>query len=220
VLTVASAMGLLVEYPRMDEVHLTWSACLGLAVGVIVLDRWRGWLSRRWSLSGGVSRGMLLTALLLVPVSMALPNLAVRTDGLRTPSGVARLEAVEGLDGASGVLVSTEQRASLVATVEYVRGAITPGEPIFVYPISPLIYVLTGPNPTRFSHLFPGTATDSEILDIIAVLDHTPVRLVVVSDAALAFIGPAHANQPLEDYLATHYRPAAQYGEYRVLVKP
>jgi hypothetical protein len=50
-------------------------------------------------------------------------------------------------------------------------------------------------------------------------LDQLPVRVVIVSDSALLFWGPANQNQPLEDYLAAHYRDSARFGEFRVLLR-
>ena len=49
-LTVAGALMFLAEYPRMDSIHLAWSAPLALGAGAVMLDRFHSWLSRRWSL--------------------------------------------------------------------------------------------------------------------------------------------------------------------------
>jgi hypothetical protein len=163
-------------------------------------------------------------SLLFVPLIAALPNVAQRTDGLFTDS--AELRSFQstygtGLSGVDGVLVSVQDASTLINTARYVRAITAPGEPVFVYPLSPLLYVMTDrPNPTRFGHLFPGTATDTQLDDILSKLDTTPVRVVVVSNAALDFVGAAKQNAPLEDYLARTYRQAAQFGDYRVLLRP
>ena len=52
---------------------------------------------------------------------------------------------------------------------------------------------------------------------LIAILDHTPVNLAVVSESDLAFWGPPNENAPLEAYLVGNYHEIAQFGAYRVL---
>jgi hypothetical protein len=219
-LLVASALALLVEYPRMDEVHLAWSGCLGLAAAAWLLDRGYSGLVRRWRVGWGAA---LWASLLCVPLLAALPNVAQRLDGVVTGSGQLRSFQSTygtGLSGVDDVLVSVEEASTLINAARYVREVTAPGEPIFAYPISPLFYVMTDrPNPTRFAHLFPGTATNTQIDDIVARLENARVRVVVVSSAALDFVGRPGSNQPLEDYLATRYREADRFGDYRVLVR-
>jgi hypothetical protein len=82
------------------------------------------------------------------------------------------------------------------------------------------VYVISNrPNPTRFAHLYPGAASPDELNHVIAILADSPVRVVVVSDAALSFWGPPAANAPLETYLGQMYRDVARFGEYRVLTR-
>jgi hypothetical protein len=132
----------------------------------------------------------------------------------------APLVSVRGLPGFDGVQVTGEQAASLVAASIYVRDSTPPGGPIFVYPTSPLVYVMADrTNPTRFAHLYPGAASDVQLHQLMDTLDQLPVRVVIVSDSALLFWGPANQNQPLEDYLAAHYRDSARFGEFRVLLR-
>ena len=114
--------------------------------------------------------------------------------------------------------VSTDQASTLVATAQFVAANTQPGEPIFVYPTSPLVYVLANrTNPTRFAHLYPGAASPTALDEVIARLDQTPVYLVVVSAADLAYWGPVDENAPLEAYFVDKYHEIAQFGEYRVL---
>jgi hypothetical protein len=223
-LTAASAMMLLAEYPRMDEAHLAWSACLALCTGAVVLARVYAMLVDRWSLRG-LGRGALYATLLVVPVSSTLPNVPGRAENfiVRADDGGWRrapLATVSGLPGFDGVQVTGEQAASLVAASISVRDSTAPGEPIFVYPTSPLMYVMADrPNPTRFAHLYPGAASAAQLNQLMHTLEQRAVRVVVVSAAAMVFWGPANENQPLEDYLATHYQQAAQFGEFRVLMR-
>jgi hypothetical protein len=221
-MTVASALMLLAEYPRLDEAHLAWSACLALATGSVVLGQVYATLVDRWSLHG-LGRGVLATALLAVPVATSLPNLPARSVGFLEKANSVRLApraTVTGLPGFDGALVTGEQSATLVATAIYVRDSTTPGEPIFVYPTSPLLYVLADrPNPTRFAHLYPGAASADGLNQLMATLGQLPVRVLIVSAAGLVFWGPPATNQPLEEYLAARYRDVARFGEYRVLIR-
>jgi hypothetical protein len=223
-LTAASALTLLTEYPRMDEAHLAWSACLALSTGAIVLGRVYEVLIDRWSLRG-LGRGVLCSTLLLVPVITTLPNLSARTEGFIVPSSDggwrrAPLANVTGLPGFNGVQVTGDQAASFVAASIYVRDSTAPAEPIFVYPTSPLVYVMADrTNPTRFAHLYPGAASAAQLNQLVDTLDQLPVRIVIVSDSGLFAWGPPKLNQALEDYLVTHYRESARFGEFRVLVR-
>jgi hypothetical protein len=218
-IAVASALILLTEYPRVDEVHLAWSAGLSLATGAVVLGQAYVKLANGWGLHG-VQRGVLVAALTAVPAATALANLSTRTQGLVDAWRVTRLVVLTGLPAVEGIVVAGEQASGVVAAAHYVRATTMPGEPIFVYPSSPLLYVMTErTNRTRFAHLYPGAASADALNGIIEALGQIPVRVVIVSETALSFWGPAAANQPLEDYLARSYAEVARFGEYRVLLK-
>jgi hypothetical protein len=222
-LTVASALTFLTEYPRVDDMHLAWSAGLPLATGAVVLGRTSASLAARWNV-GRIARGALGAALLTVPIASVIPNLAERSQGYVQVSEAGLHLAPEGpashLSGLAGLIVTDEQAATLLAAARYVEDNTAPGEPIFVYPSSPLVYVISNrPNPTRFAHLYPGAASPDELNHVIAILADSPVRVVVVSDAALSFWGPPAANAPLETYLGQMYRDVARFGEYRVLTR-
>ncbi len=227
-LVVASAVTFLTQYPRIDEVHLTWSACLPLATGAVVLAYLYTQLARRWVL-GGLGRFVLALALVLVPLATAVRNLGVRTEGyiglpetsVLAPSG-ASLAVVPRvrLDDppmVAGISVPKLETTRLIATVQFVSANTRPGEPIFVYPTAPLLYVLADrPNPTRFAHLYPGAASPTELAAVINTLQTAPVNLVVVSESQLLFWGPPAQNNDLENYLANNYTPVAQFGDYYV----
>jgi hypothetical protein len=124
------------------------------------------------------------------------------------------------LPAVEGVLVADAQASTLQAVLGAVQSNTLPGEPIFVYPSSPLLYVMADrPNPTRFAHLYPGAASSDELEHIIAILNHTPVRVVVVSYAALSFWGPPAGNGLLEDFLSHNYSQRAHFREYRIFVR-
>jgi len=118
----------------------------------------------------------------------------------------------------AGIVVPSNEANTLVAASQFVATNTAPGEPIFVYPTSPLVYVLAHrPNPTRFAHLYAGAASPSELDDLITTLDQEPVNLVVVCESDLAFWGAPHENASFETYLVDHYHEIAQFGAYRVL---
>jgi hypothetical protein len=228
-LLIASAITFLTQYPRVDEVHLTWSACLPLATGAVVLAYLFAELARRWNVHG-FRRYVLAAALVLVPLATAARNLGVRSEGFiglvdtslpeHAAAGVqlaARTRLAEPASVA-GMTVPAPEASRLVAAADYISANTRPGEPIFVYPTAPLLYVLAErPNPTRFDHLYPGAASPSELSSVIDALEATPVNLVVVSESQLLFWGPPAQNSALEDYLANNYAPVAQFGDYYVL---
>jgi len=187
------------QYPRMDTLHLAWSAPLLLVVGAVALDRARppgAWL-------------------VLIPGACLLtgPLLLSRLDTLRQP----RVPLAE-VRLASDVQVPVQTAADLQGVVADIQRRTQPGEPIFVSPTSPLLYALAErPNPTQFDHLNPGAATPSQIDGVLADLDAAHVRLVVISDFWRAAWGPPGPNAPLEVWLDGHFAEVARYGAYRVL---
>jgi hypothetical protein len=229
-LLIAGAVTFLTEYPRMDEVHLTWSACLPLAVGAVVLAYLFTDLARRWNIHG-LQRYVLAAALVLVPLATAARNIGTRTDGFvglvdtslpeNAGGGGVRFTARTRLDeppSVAGITVPTQEASRLIAAAHYISANTRPGEPIFVYPTAPLLYVLADrPNPVRFDHLYAGAASPSELAGVISTLQAAPVNLVVVSESQLLFWGPPAQNAQLEDYLANNYVPVAQFGDYYIL---
>jgi hypothetical protein len=183
----------LTQYPRMDTLHLAWSAPLLLVVGAVVLDR----LRLRWAI-----------VVLVGLAALSMPIVTSRLDVMRMPRApVADVEAA----------VATAQE--LNGVIADIQSRTQPGEPIFVYPTSPLLYVLADrPNPTRFDHLNPGAASPPQIDQVIADLDHAHLKLVVISDFWQANWGPPGPNAVLETWLNAHFsREVARHGAYRVL---
>jgi hypothetical protein len=225
-LTVAGALTFLTEYPRIDEVHLTWAACLPLATGAVVVGQLHSHLAKRWR-TGRVGRTIIGVALLAVPAATVLPGIAARADGALDLARNGQLAPHRStlwttmhLPAVDGVLVADKQASSLQGVVEFVDSNTVPGEPIFVYPSAPLVYVMADrPNPTRFGHLYPSAASSDELERVITTLDQTPVRVLVVSYSALSFWGPPAQNEPLEAYLSDSYHEAARFREYRVFVR-
>jgi hypothetical protein len=217
-MTIAGAVMFLAEYPRIDAIHLAWSSPLALAAGAVMLDRLHARLGQRWQL-GARSQTVLAVALVLVPLATTLPMVIQRAQALLDPPDHTRLSTftpITGLGGVRNVLANQNDQATVVAAARYAQGITQPGEPIFVYPSSPLIYVMADrPNPTRFAHLYPGAATPDQLQQVIATLE--TVRVAVVNSSDMTYWGPPASNQPLETYLATNYREVARFGDYRVL---
>jgi hypothetical protein len=190
---------LLTQYPRMDALHLVWSAPLLLVIGAVALDR---------------LRPLVAGALVLGAFALTIPTMSARWAGITQP-GVP----IHSVDYATGLIVPEQTRSDVQGVVAEIQARTQPGEPIFVYPTSPLLYVLADrPNPTRFDHLNPGAADERQIQQIINDLETTRVRLVVVSDFWKTVWGAPGPNAPLEDWLARHYTEVARYSAYRVLV--
>ena len=119
----------------------------------------------------------------------------------------------------AGIEAPAQTAMDVQATVAEIRARTQPGEPVFVYPTSPLLYVLADrPNPTRFDHLNPGAADASQIQTVIADLQRSNTRLVVISEFWRSVWGPPGANAPLEAFLASEYTEVARHGPYRVLI--
>jgi hypothetical protein len=181
------------EFPRMDTLHLAWSSPLLLVLGAIALSR-------------------IALPLAVVSVLAAMALLA--------PTWTDRLAYVrQPLAPVSDVLAPVQTSRDLNGVVAEVQQRTRPGEPIFVYPTSPLVYVLANrPNPTRFDHLNPGAATPEQIEQTIADLQRSQTRLIVMSDFWISVWGPSGDNTPLEDWINTHYTQVGREGTYRVLV--
>jgi hypothetical protein len=217
-MTIAAAVMFLAEYPRIDAIHLAWSSPLAVGAGAVMLDRLHARLGQRWQL-GVRSQTVLAVALVLVPLATTLPMVIQRAQALLDPPDHTRLSTftpITGLGGVRNVLANQNDQATVVAAARYAQGITQPREPIFVYPSSPLIYVMADrPNPTRFAHLYPGAATPDQLQQVIATLE--TVRVAVVNSSDMTYWGPPASNQPLETYLATNYREVARFGDYRVL---
>jgi hypothetical protein len=184
---------LLIEFPRMDTLHLIWATPLLLVVGAVALER--------------------------LPPAIALASLAAAAV-LLWPTLSSRLSYVSlPRTSIEGVSAPTQTANDLQPTLEDIREHTQPGEPIFVYPSSPLVYVLADrPNATRFDHLNPGAASPEQIQQVIADLERADVRLVVISDFWQAAWGEPGANAVLEDWINAHFSEVARHGTYRVLV--
>jgi hypothetical protein len=227
---LAGALLLFGFYPRMDAMHVTYSAPLLFVVGAFamygvfrVLDRRLPATPRRT-----LQRGLVFGALLVLPAAATLPNLEWRLGTLagRQAAGLG-FEALNyvPLDiPAAGVLTPTGSRETIGEVVRYLRERTSPAEPIFVYPNVPMFYYLAErPNPTRFGHLYPGTVSPEEQQAMIANLEASRVRYVVwdqywVEESGLG--GKHVLNRSLSDYLLRAFRTERVIGPFHILARP
>jgi hypothetical protein len=205
---LAGALALLTQYPRMDTFHLSWSAPLLLVVGV-----------------GAISRAPRTVRVTL----LALATLAAAPAVYQRAGVLFEVDTESGLPGrtwllpleqppmVAGFRVSATTAWQLRDLLDYLKRTTATGEPIFVYPSSPLVYVLADrPNPTRYSHVYPGMREHDARL-LVDALELARVRTVVTSDAWLAFWDASAGYPLLDSYLADRFVDAERFGVYRVL---
>ena len=99
--------------------------------------------------------------------------------------------------------------------LEYLNAHMAPGEPLFVYPYSPLYYFLSAAsNPTRYSILMYNTNTEQQFREVTQTLETAKVRYVVwdrsfpswVKKGFPSFRMPPRDDLIIEPYLLAHYR--------------
>ena len=228
---VAGACLLFNQYPRMDSIHLLWSGGVLFVVGAALMERWERFalrLSPALSASG-VGKAALRTALLLLPVTAALPTVFARVEyggqffrPVAAPAELTRPEGPYGLlrmnvrgDEGSVWLPGKEalQYREIAALIEEKTA---PGEAIFAYPAIPGFYYLTDrPNPTPFNHLFPSMADDEQQAEIVRALER--VRYVIWDDAgAHLWVWPG-LYEPVTEYIRLNFRIERFVGQYAIL---
>jgi hypothetical protein len=225
---LAGSLVLLNQYPRMDEVHLMFSAPLIWIVGCYAL--WRLFAAATRHLGAGRSaklgRAAMYVALLGLPFVTLWPTVEGRRADLlhRRPGGLLVLGTPGyvdvGLPGASmaemDILVT---RYHLVA--QYFERESKPGDRIFVYPAAPLLYfLLDRPNATRFNHLFPGLLSPAEVREIIDRLASVPATHVIWDSFGSDYWVEAvqkGAYQQLTDYIWEAYEEVGDFGGLVIL---
>jgi 4-amino-4-deoxy-L-arabinose transferase-like glycosyltransferase len=103
--------------------------------------------------------------------------------------------------------------------VDYVQAHVSAGESMLVYPYLPLYYYLTATHsPGRYEYMMPAFHSLQQFQELVRELavDHTRVVLFEPSFREKAIVGfpsatPAvlAAQDPVEDYITTHYRACA-----------
>ena len=217
-------------YPRLDSMHVTFSAPLIFVAGAFGLHRLYLLGERRLpSVSDRrLLKMMLFLTVLVLPVAAALPNLDWRVTSLFSTDRQGRLHfdlphfVPLDVPGAS-ILTPVISRDAIGGVAHYLRRQTAPGEPIFVYPTLPMFYYLADrPNPTRFGHVYPAAATPDEQREMIATLEAQQVRFVVWDQYWVdewGRDGKYLLNKPLTDYLLTTFRTERMIGPFHILVR-
>jgi hypothetical protein len=220
----AGALMFLTEYPILDVPHLAWSAGILLVVGAVALEQVHTWLAARWRLAAA-GRAALFAALLIVPTLAAFGQLVGwralyyfepdEATGVPHIMPLVRLETVRYVEG---LWVSPAVRRELTSLLDVLHRTTSPGESIFVYPVSPLVYVLAErPNPTRLEHLYPGTVPREALVRVLESLEQAHVMTVVISDYFYLSDRSRVDNAIVDDYLTTHFQESWRSGPYRIL---
>ena len=230
-LLVAGACLLFNQYPRMDSIHLLWSGGVLFVVGAAVLERWERFAlgAAPALLSSSLGVPALRLALLILPVTAALPTVFARVeyggDFFRPAAAPAELTRPEGpyglvrlsVPGDSGNVWLPGKEAQHYHEIAALLAEKTrPGEPIFAYPAIPGFYYLTDhPNPTPFNHLFPSMADEAEQEEIVRALER--VRYIIWDDAgAHMWVWPG-LYSPVTEYIRLNYRIERFVGPYAIL---
>jgi hypothetical protein len=196
-------------FPRADASHALLAGAPLLVVSAWVLARVHRRLAANVSRPG---RAALFAALLIVPVAAAAPHTVSRLVNLVEPSRVRFGVA------AAPVMVPVDTADELGGAVRYMEQGTPPGEPLFAYPVDPLVNVLTDrPNPTRFDHFLPGALSPEDMHAVVGALDTARPRFVLWDHAAVVFWETDKPNRIISDYIWSCYRQVATFGLYLVL---
>jgi hypothetical protein len=206
------ALSSLTLYPRVDLLHSIVSSPAALVAGAGTLAHvYRGFFGWR--------RNLLMATLILVSVATVAPQVAWRVATLVSPEDTGTRFDYESLDLASApVSVPRLSAQDMRNVVAYLDAGTPPGEPLFVYPVAPLMNFLADrPNPTPFDHYLPGTLTPEDFDTVIAALQAARPRYVMWDDLGVHLWGTDPANRPLSDYIWSCYHEVAAFHPYLVL---
>ncbi len=161
------------QYPRMDTIHLLWSAGPLLVAGADVLYRlYRGAIAGAPALRRYQSaRRALAVAIVAIPLIACLPHfywrmlswsaLSPAQGGEVHAAGTRAQERLAPLDLPHGgrVWMREAEAEPVQEVVDLLMARTAPGEPVFTYPAIPgFAYLADRPAATRYLHLFPGMA--------------------------------------------------------------
>jgi len=202
----------LTMYPRADLLHAIVSSPAALVAGTAAL-------ALVWRRFSGWRRACLMTTLLVLPVFAVAPEVAWRVAAMISPDPTAaRLDYASLEMPSAPVLVPRRTAADVRNVVAFVDAGTPPGQPLFVFPVAPLINFLANrPNPTHFDHFLPGTLTDSDFQEVIADLQSAKPRYVVWDDFGVHVWHTDPADRPLSDYIWQCYHEVAAFNQYLVM---
>jgi hypothetical protein len=145
---------------------------------------------------------------------------------------VLLIAATVGLTAAAAqTSVETRRGSVRVAradgALEFLQENTRPGEQVFIYPYYPMYYFLADVrNPTRYSILMYHMNTAAQFAEVIRDLETAQVKYVlwdsVVAGANFrtwfpSYQEPAAAEQPVEEYLESHYQLLETRAGFRIL---
>jgi hypothetical protein len=208
------ALAALTMYPRSDPAHALVSLPPALIGGTWAVGQaYRGLRAHRaWQ------RALVTATLLIVPIAIVLPTAFWRLAAFRTPEQGATPHFVPlGLDRAP-VLLPSRYVADLRGALGYLEAGTPPGEPVFAYPLQPLInFLIDRPNPTRYDHFVAGTLSPAELQEVIDSLEVARPRYVLWDHIQTVLWGTDPANRLLSDYLWNCYREVAAFRFFLIL---
>jgi hypothetical protein len=204
-------------YPRVDALHAMMAGPPLFVVGAWVLARAHAALTGH---AGRAGKTLVFIALMSLPVAAAVPHTAwrvastVRNDPLLPePASYVPL----GLERAP-VLVKPRTALEIGGAVNYVRSHTRPGDPLFAYPMLPIVNFLADrPNPARLSHFLRGALTPEDLANVVASLEANPPRYVVWDHAGVIVWETDLANRVLTDYIWQCYEQADSFGLVLIL---
>ncbi len=191
------------------------------------------WISELHRLDmGHLRNGVMVMAILFFSICEAGGNNWLKRAGLA-------LSMCVGLAGVTNFLTSWEnnhrietRRGVVYAKqpqplLDFLKAHTRDGEEVFIYPYQPIYYFVEDlRNPTRYSNLTYGFNSDAQFLEATQDLERKKVRYVVFdglfSGQGMRRVFPAYREPDksrliMENYLAAHYRVAADLGRFRVL---
>ena len=203
-------------YPRADTAHALFAGGLLFVVGAWVLSEVHRLLGHSASRAGQAS---IYAALLLIPAAAILPLVYGRYIGFAHPEPPLASAVYEPLDLERAELLAPRGVAEpLRQVVTYLRERTSPDEPLFAYPVDPLVnFLVDRPNPTRFSHFMPGALTAGDLAQVVGDIEAARPRYILWDHAGVIFWRTDTSNGALTDYIWRCYTQVAAFGFYLVL---
>ena len=187
-------------YPRWDLNHLTWVAAPFYVLTAALIAR-------------HPSPAMKKIVAGAVVIAASLCSAVIFQQRIRETTQLTTLGRVHGRPGDLAMLGKIQSR-------------VEPSDTLFVFPYRPLLYFVTGAqNPTRYSFLQPGMASDQDQLETVRELRARPPRWVIYAHVSPRDIlltwpstDPRRLDMPLiESFLRENYRAAERWGDLELL---